>query len=126
MVILAAVLALLSPSSQLACVAIDGDTLRCGSERVRLIGIDAPELPGHCAPWRRCVAGDPRRSKAALARLVADRPVTLTRLGRDRYGRTLALANAGGVNLACAQIRDGQAAYVARWDTGGALARACR
>jgi endonuclease YncB( thermonuclease family) len=26
------------------CVAVDGDTLRCGSERVRLLGIDAPEI----------------------------------------------------------------------------------
>lgn len=34
----------------LACllVAIDGDTLRCGRERIRLLGTDAPELPGHC------------------------------------------------------------------------------
>jgi endonuclease YncB( thermonuclease family) len=29
-----------------SCHAIDGDTLRCGEERIRLVGIDAPELPG--------------------------------------------------------------------------------
>lgn len=36
------------------CRAVDGDTLRCGQERVRLLGIDAPEMPGHCprAPMR--------------------------------------------------------------------------
>jgi micrococcal nuclease len=30
----------------LAPVAVDGDTLRCGGDLVRLIGIDAPEMPG--------------------------------------------------------------------------------
>lgn len=30
------------------CTVTDGDTLRCGSEWIRLLGIDALELPGHC------------------------------------------------------------------------------
>ena len=75
----------------LACTAVDGDTLRCappgqGSkrERVRLIGIDAPELPGHCDPRRRCVSGNARASKAALQRLVGGRWVRLDRRGQDR------------------------------------------
>lgn len=112
-------------AATLSCIAVDGDTLRCGAERVRLIGIDAPELPGHCQPWRRCVAGDGQASKAALARLIAGRQVTLERLGQDHYGRTLALAHAAGVNLACAQLAAGQAVYVERWDSGGRLRR-CR
>jgi endonuclease YncB( thermonuclease family) len=112
-------------AATLSCIAVDGDTLRCGAERVRLTGIDAPELPGHCQPWRRCVAGDSQASKAALARLIAGRFVSIERLGQDRYGRTLALAHAGGVNLACAQLAAGRAVYVERWDSGGRL-RGCR
>lgn len=38
---------------------VDGDTLRCGSTRIRLSSIDAPELPGHCRPGRECTPGDP-------------------------------------------------------------------
>ena len=33
---------------------IDGDTIHCGYTRVRLAGIDAPEMPGHCQPGRAC------------------------------------------------------------------------
>lgn len=120
-------------SAALSCVAIDGDTLRCGPagqsdqiERVRLTGIDAPELPGHCAPWRQCVAGDARASKAHLAALVQGKPVALDRAGTDRYGRTLATAHAGGLNLACAQLHAGHAVYIARWDSGGRVRRQCR
>ena len=32
------------------CTVTDGDTVRCNGERIRLLGIDAPELPG-CDDW---------------------------------------------------------------------------
>ena len=102
----------------LSCTVTDGDTLRCGRERVRLIGIDAPELPGHCRQGRHCAPGDPWESKAALTRIVRGKPVRLERHGTDRYGRTLAFAWVGKVNLSCAQLNAGQAIYVARWDFG--------
>ena len=44
---------LLLAATLLSCVAIDSDTLRCGQERVRLIGIDASELAGHCRTLAR-------------------------------------------------------------------------
>ncbi len=43
----------------------------------------------------------------------------------DRYGRSVAMAWAGSVNLSCWQLRRGHAAYVAKWDNGGQLRRAC-
>jgi micrococcal nuclease len=110
-------------AAALSCIAVDGDTLRCGAERVRLIGIDAPEMPGHCRLGRNCAPGDPEASKAALAHLVDGRPVTLDRHGRDAYRRTLAFAFVGEIELSCAQIRAGHAVYVARWDVGGRLSR---
>lgn len=38
---------LLALAAALTChlVAVDGDTLRCGKERIRLLGIDAPGVP---------------------------------------------------------------------------------
>lgn len=53
------------------CVSLsvhDGDSIRCGSERVRIANIDAPELPG--SP--KCE--DRRRSYAWVATTGPERP----------------------------------------------------
>ena len=92
----------------------DGDTMRCGSERVRLIGIDAPEMPGHCRTGRTCTPGDPFASKAALNALTAGKTVTCERAGNDRYGRTLASCSNGTDNISCAMVAQGAA--VVRYD----------
>lgn len=114
-----------------SCTVVDGDSLHCrapgrqGYEKIRLIGIDAPEMRGHCRPGRTCAQGDPEASKQALARLVEGRPVRLERQGTDIYGRTLAFAWVNGVSLSCAQVRGGHADYVPRWDRDGRVGR-CR
>lgn len=105
-----------------SCRAIDGDTLRCGRERIRLVGIDAPEMPDHCRRGRRCVSGDPLMSQASLQRaLIA--PIVIERVGRDHYGRTLAFVSGGGVDLACVQLRRRQAIYKRGWDIGGRIGK---
>ena len=38
---------------------LDGDTFTCDGKRIRMAGIDAPELPGHCRTGRDCAPGDP-------------------------------------------------------------------
>ena len=108
-----------------SCRAVDGDTLRCGRERIRLLGIDAPELPGHCQRGRQCVPGDPVASRASLARALTGR-LSIKRLGTDHYGRTLALVRGARGDLSCWQLRNRQARYRADWDNGRALARRCR
>ncbi|WP_066798581.1 thermonuclease family protein [Sphingomonas soli] len=108
-----------------ACVAVDGDTLRCGDERVRLLGIDAPELPWHCQQGRHCAPGDPYASTRSLRAALSRGPVSLRRFGTDHYGPTLALVSAGGVDLSCWQLSHGQAIYKSWWDNGGQLARIC-
>lgn len=106
------------------CRATDGDTLRCGSERIRLLGIDAPEMPGHCRRGRVCAPGDPHASKAALADALAG-PLTIERVGRDHYGRTLALVSGPHGDLSCRQLARGHAIYRAEWDDGSRVARTC-
>ena len=78
---------------------------------VRLLGIDAPELPGHCRRERVCTAGDGWASKRALAVLIAGRVVVCRIEGRDAYGRLLARCSAGGADLSCAMVAGGLAAY---------------
>lgn len=104
------------------CSAVDGDTLRCGRERIRLIGIDAPEMPGHCRPGRLCAVGDPFASRDSLANALFA-PIVIERIGRDRYGRTLAFVSAGGEDLSCVQLRRGQARYRSDWDFDGRVGR---
>ena len=113
------------PSTRLAgCVAIDGDTLRCGTQRVRLLGIDTAELPGHCRAGRVCAAGNPFVQRRALARLVGGdliiRPIKF-----DRYGRIVAVVETpDGVNLSCAMV-DAGADYKPEWDDGRRIFEAC-
>jgi len=103
------------------CTAIDGDNIRCGDENIRLIGIDAPELRA-CPKTRNCAPGDGRASKRSLEGLIAGKQLNIERVGKDRYGRTLAIVHAGKLNLSCAQVSAGQAIYVARWDRAGRIA----
>jgi micrococcal nuclease len=103
---------------------IDGDTIRCGAERVRLLGIDAPELHA-CPRYRRCADGDPVASRLSLRQALSTGPVRYRIIKRDRYGRAVAVVSAGELNLSCWQIRQGRADYVARWDDGRIIARSC-
>lgn len=107
------------------CRVTDGDTIRCGSERIRLLAIDAPELPGHCRRGRTCVSGDPVASKSSLAAAMQTGPISITRVSRDRYGRTLALVSSGQVDLSCWQLTRRQAVYKPQWDDGGRVMHAC-
>ncbi|WP_366655324.1 thermonuclease family protein [Fodinicurvata sp. EGI_FJ10296] len=93
-------------TADLACYQpdiVDGDTFGCDGQRVRLVGIDAPEMPGHCRPGRRCVAGDPRAATSYLSSITRTR-VECTSEGTDRYGRTLGRCEADGVDLSCAML----------------------
>jgi endonuclease YncB( thermonuclease family) len=85
----------------------DGDTFRCGKTRVRLYGIDAPELPGHCSKGRACTPGDPWASTNNLAALLRLGGVQCRTVDVDRYGRTVALCSAGGADLSCSQLAGG-------------------
>jgi endonuclease YncB( thermonuclease family) len=68
-------------------IIIDGETVAFGSERVRILNIDAPEsFRSRCE--REIVAG--LRAKERLAQLLRSGPVSIERDGKDRYRRTLA------------------------------------
>jgi micrococcal nuclease len=104
---------------------VDGDTLRCGSVRLRLLGIDAPELPGHCAAYRQCAPGDGFASKQSLIDALRNRRVTYVIVTTDRFGRYVVEAWAGRVNLSCWQLQRGHAIYKPNWDNGRLIASAC-
>ncbi len=103
-------LALLFAAALLAApVAIDGDTLRDGSERYRIANLDAPEL----SPRARCGAEAELalRARAAAERMLAQaRRVTAEPVGRrDVYGRVVAYVQVDGADLGEALIEAGLA-----------------
>jgi hypothetical protein len=107
-----------------SCTVTDGDTIRCGAERIRLLGIDAPELPGHCRSGRDCAPGDPYASTASL-RAALSGELTIERVGEDRYGRTLARVAGSKGDLSCWQLSESQATYKQGWDNGLRIAITC-
>lgn len=98
--------------------ALDGDTLirhRDGM-RVRLVGIDAPEIHARC-PAEAILA---ERAKLRLATLLISGDVTFDWLGLDRYRRQLARVRVDGRNVAPLMIGEGLArAYDGRGRRGG-------
>ena len=103
---------------------VDGDSLRCGTVRLRLLGIDAPELH-RCPNWRICVEGDGAASKRSLVDGVSLGRITYHVVTVDRFGRSVVLAWAGRTNLSCWQLQRRQAVYKAQWDNGGLIRQFC-
>jgi endonuclease YncB( thermonuclease family) len=104
---------------------VDGDSLRCGDERLRLLGIDAPEL-GRCPRWRVCERGDGQAAKRSLIAALQLGPIRYEPVTRDRFGRMVAVVWAGRINLSCWQLRARQAVYKPAWDDRRIIAHACR
>lgn len=84
-ILLTVAMALCGAGPRITCV-VDGDTVWIAREKIRLEGIDAPEVSEpHCSS--ELARG--QAAKRRLAEILADH-VTIERNGTDRYGRTLA------------------------------------
>src|SRR5690606_39315962 len=103
----------------------DGDTLTLGQERIRLRGIDAPEIAQTCQRAGAEYACG-RMAKQALNDLVAGRHVTCKGWQRDRYGRLLAQCRAGDIVLNSALVAAGWAVAYGDYEQEEARARAAR
>lgn len=88
------------------CLAIDGDTLVCSRQKVRLTNVYAAELNE---------AGG-RAAKRRLQALVASGDVRIRPLGHDRYGRILAEIYVGGRRIEQEDIGP-RAGNGSRWGT---------
>lgn len=87
-------------------VAVDGDTIYLGEEKIRIVGLDAPET------YQARCDSERQRGHAATAylrRLLASGTITIRRQGRDRYRRTLARVYIDGRDVAGLMIRAGHA-----------------
>ena len=95
---------------------VDGDTIVVAGEKLRLSGIDAPEIDQICArdgsPWR-CGAW----ARHELAARVKGAILTCEGDARDRYGRLLATCRVEGADLGARLVRDGIAFAYRRYSS---------
>jgi endonuclease YncB( thermonuclease family) len=80
------------------CVAVDGDTLRCGEHRIRLHGIDAADF--NCngrGDWCREDRKAAESARRHLAAMIEGRAIRCDRKDRDRYNRTVAVCFLGDI-----------------------------
>ena len=107
---------------------VDGDTLAFGTDRERLLGIDAPEARQRCLDPRQRPYPCGRRATEALRALIGDQVVECRGESRDRWGRMLATCFAGGEDLGARMVAAGWAigygAHRARYEVLERQARA--
>lgn len=101
---------------------VDGDSLVIGKRRLRLKGIDAPELAQRCR--RDGVAyGCGTDAASHLRGLIGGGQVQCLGEGVDRYGRDLVRCQANGVALNEAMVRSGHAVAFGDYEAEQDLAR---
>lgn len=103
----------------------DGDSLRIGEQRIRLEGIDAPELSQTCRVGPRDEECG-RLARSHLVALVNGRRVECAGWETDRYGRLLAQCRAGGVDINRRMVLDGWAVSFGLFHAEEAVAQAER
>ena len=104
MLLFAAALAVCAPGPRDHCVH-DGDTVWLEGEKIRITDIDAPELNGACE-YERALA---LRARNRLVELLNSGAVDISRMGKDRYGRTLATLHRSGRSIGDQLVSEGLA-----------------
>ncbi len=94
---------------QESVIVTDGDTLKFRSYRVRLDGIDAPEMKQVClsadgVPYQCGI-----QARDEMKDILSGKDIICRSKGVDRYGRTIARCIAGGVDVSQEMVRRGWA-----------------
>lgn len=103
-------------------IVADGDTVMVEGERIRLQGMDSPEIGQACIrAGKEFDCG--RTARRHLAELIAGQTVGCTGWQRDKYDRLLATCRAGGVDLNRRMVEDGWAVSFGAYETEEAAAQ---
>jgi endonuclease YncB( thermonuclease family) len=101
----------LTPSGRVIegrAIATDGDSIRIDSTRIRLRGIDAPELEQRCERGAKpYLCGEVARD--ALLSLILRNQVRCRSFGHDKYKRVLAKCSVGDIDLGARMVASGWA-----------------
>lgn len=105
--------------------AADGDTLTLEGHRIRLVGMDTPEMTQICkrdgADWHCGVA-----ARSRLAELLRAGPVTCRTQGTDKYDRLLARCETAAGDLGERMVREGLAVAYGGYEDEEQFAKAER
>ena len=89
---------------------VDGDSFVVGTRKLRLDGIDAPELKQTCKDNQNAEWPCGRASRAALEQLLFDPGLTCMAEAQDRYARSVATCRTTSTpDIAAAQVSNGMA-----------------
>tara|TARA_A100001015_G_scaffold104893_1_gene116405 strand:- start:1383 stop:1874 length:492 start_codon:yes stop_codon:yes gene_type:complete len=102
---------------------VDGDTIHIDSYKIRLEGIDAPEIKQKCKkPFIKIMFFNFQKdyycgqlSKNKLTKKIGNKSVKCILLGKDRYKRYLAQCFKGNINLNKWMVRNGYAVAYRRY-----------
>lgn len=127
LLLLALPLPLLAATVEGRARVVDGDTLEVSGVKVRLFGVDAPELDQQCQRGGQVWACG-RAAREELAGIVGRKRLVCAVQDVDRYGRAVAVCEAGGEDIGALMVRRGMAVaylrYSARYGNAEAAARA--
>ena len=88
----------------------DGDSLRSGDLRIRLFGIDAPELKQQCTDQNGVLWGCGSAAQRQLNALIGtDKDLQCSLRAVDRYGRLVMQCFNGSTDIGAAMVRSGHA-----------------
>lgn len=104
---------------------IDGDTIETRDGRIRLLGMDAPEIDQTCDNGFAIYACG-REASERLRQLVGEREVSCRTKRKDRYGRFLASCRVGDIDLAARMVETGWAVASGDYDIAEMRARTAR
>ena len=98
---------------------IDGDTISIKNAKIRFSGIDAPEK-NYYGQTQFCrgpkgVWACGKKASSKLKKLIDGQEVQCTNEGKDKYGRTLSICYANGVDLQAEMVRSGMAVAYLRY-----------
>ena len=93
---------------------IDGDTLEVDGRRIRLFGIDAPELSQSCdRDGERWACG--QASADELQGMIGAYPLSCTGDEEDTFGRLVAVCTVSGIDVGRQMVADGWATAFRRY-----------
>ena len=102
---------------------VDGDTLAIGADRIRLRGMDAPEIGQQCRHGGKSYDCG-RQAREALVAVIDGGKVTCNARRKDRYGRLIATCYLGSVDLGRRIVEEGWAVASGDYDLSERRARA--